>query len=226
MATSTRTRKPATERQRDLLAAALERFAADGFDGTSVHDVARQAGVATGTVYLYFPSKEHLLLGLRAQFHDGLGRVLTELAEELRGRIDAGDRIDVGEASDRVVDALVGYSVEHRAHCLVLTTYLPRLTGSGEAEATRDPFGELLGTVLRDAVGRGVIDLSHPEIAARMLSTATIQTIGPAVSTGDTDYLHRLTEQTKEIFRRVLRPAEWRGRERALPRHALLRGDG
>lgn len=208
MAIPTRTRKPATERQRELLAAALERFAADGFDGTSVHDVARQAGVATGTVYLYFPSKEHLLLGLRAEFHEGLGRVLTDLTEELRGRIDAGERIDVGDASDRIVDALVGYSVEHRSHCLVLTTYLPRLTGSGEADATRDPLGDLLGAVLRDAVERGVVDVRHPEIAARLLSTATIQTIGPAVAAGDTEYLHRLTEQTKEIFRRVLRPVE------------------
>lgn len=207
MAAPARTRKPANQRQQELLAAALERFAVDGFDGASVQDIARRAGVAAGTVYLYFPSKEHLLLALHAQFHEGLAAVFVGLADDLRARIEAGEPIDVADASERVVDDLVGYSVEHRSHCLVLTTSLPRLAASPETNVPHDTFGELLGSVLEYAAERGVIDVAHPRIAARLLATATIQTIGPAVASGDTAYLQRLVEQTKEIFRKVLAPA-------------------
>lgn len=44
--------------------AARELFARDGFDGTTIRAIAARAGVATGTVLLYGPSKTELLLGL------------------------------------------------------------------------------------------------------------------------------------------------------------------
>lgn len=47
-------------RQRQLLDAALRVFARDGFDGASVASIADEAGVAKGSVYLYFDSKEAL----------------------------------------------------------------------------------------------------------------------------------------------------------------------
>ena len=48
------------ERRAAILAAALEEFAARGFAATRLDDVARRAGVAKGTIYLYFRDKESL----------------------------------------------------------------------------------------------------------------------------------------------------------------------
>src|SRR6188474_298043 len=64
-----RTRQPAarTERgdKRDaLLRAAIETFAARGYFNAQVADVARTAGVAAGTVYLYFRGKDDLLISI------------------------------------------------------------------------------------------------------------------------------------------------------------------
>lgn len=47
-----------------LLAAALELFEARGFDAVAVPEIARKAGVATGTVYRYFATKDALLNAL------------------------------------------------------------------------------------------------------------------------------------------------------------------
>lgn len=47
-------------RPHELLDAALEIFVEKGFAATRVEDVARQAGVSKGTVFLYFASKEEL----------------------------------------------------------------------------------------------------------------------------------------------------------------------
>ncbi|MET0923053.1 MAG: TetR/AcrR family transcriptional regulator [Xanthobacteraceae bacterium] len=48
------------ERRDAILAAALEEFAARGFAAARLDDVARRAGVAKGTIYLYFRDKESL----------------------------------------------------------------------------------------------------------------------------------------------------------------------
>jgi TetR/AcrR family fatty acid metabolism transcriptional regulator len=47
-----------------LLRAAIDTFAARGYFNSQVADVARAAGLAAGTVYLYFRSKEDLLISI------------------------------------------------------------------------------------------------------------------------------------------------------------------
>src|SRR5262245_12892750 len=44
----------AEERRSAILAAALEEFTARGYEGARLDDVAKRAGVAKGTIYLYF----------------------------------------------------------------------------------------------------------------------------------------------------------------------------
>jgi len=53
-------RLPASQRRRQLLDVALETFAAEGFHGTSMDDVARAAGVTKPVLYQHFTSKQAL----------------------------------------------------------------------------------------------------------------------------------------------------------------------
>jgi len=48
------------ERPQQILAAAFEEFGEHGLAGARLDDIARRAGVAKGTIYLYFPNKEVL----------------------------------------------------------------------------------------------------------------------------------------------------------------------
>jgi AcrR family transcriptional regulator len=47
-------------RRETILAAALDEFSARGFEATRLDDVAKRAGIAKGTIYLYFRDKETL----------------------------------------------------------------------------------------------------------------------------------------------------------------------
>lgn len=49
-------------RRRSILQAAIETFAEQGFAAARTRDIAARAGVAEGTIYLYFDSKDELLL--------------------------------------------------------------------------------------------------------------------------------------------------------------------
>jgi len=51
-------------RRGQILDAALRVFSEQGFHRTTVRDVARAAGVADGTIYIYFANKTELLVGL------------------------------------------------------------------------------------------------------------------------------------------------------------------
>jgi AcrR family transcriptional regulator len=52
-----------TKRQQ-ILDGARRSFLAQGFDGTSINDIVKAAGVSKGTIYAYFPSKEKLFVAL------------------------------------------------------------------------------------------------------------------------------------------------------------------
>jgi hypothetical protein len=55
------TRSNVTDKRQAILRAAIRVFAHNGYFSSKVADIAREAGVADGTVYLYFKSKEEIL---------------------------------------------------------------------------------------------------------------------------------------------------------------------
>src|SRR4051794_15022735 len=83
---------PARAGKRDaLLRAAIDVFAERGYFNAQVADVARAAGVAAGTVYLYFRSKDDLLVSIfertvRERLNEGRAAVegVSDPAERLR----------------------------------------------------------------------------------------------------------------------------------------------
>lgn len=82
---------PAAPKRDAILRAAIDVFAERGFFNAQVADVARAAGVAAGTVYLYFRSKDDLLVSIfertmREAFMEGRAAVagVRDPCERLR----------------------------------------------------------------------------------------------------------------------------------------------
>src|SRR4051812_14737496 len=84
------TEAPPASKREAILRAATDVFADRGFFNAQVADVARAAGVAAGTVYLYFRSKDDLLVSI---FEKTMREALAE------GRAAAAD---LGEPRDRL----------------------------------------------------------------------------------------------------------------------------
>ena len=88
--------KPAEQRRADLLAAGRTLFLAKGIAATSLDDITRRAGVSKGLFYLYFASKEDLVLALQEQFSGEVAaRMATAAAVQAKvGQTDWSARLD------------------------------------------------------------------------------------------------------------------------------------
>jgi len=90
------TAKPATKRDRtraQLIAAATRVFAARGFEAAAIQEIAAVAGVANGTFYNYFPTKESILEAAAIEY--GVSHC-ERIDASCRGIDDAAERMAIG----------------------------------------------------------------------------------------------------------------------------------
>src|SRR5215468_12399589 len=68
------------DKQQLILQAARELFANNGYDDTTIAEIARAAGVAVGTVYLYFANKHDILVDVCLALNEDIARVIQSPA--------------------------------------------------------------------------------------------------------------------------------------------------
>ncbi len=93
-------RQKSGDKDKRIAAAAIRVFARDGFHGAKITRIAREAGVATGSVYLYFKNKESILHHL----FDALWKELHAAFDEVAHRRDLTAHEKVEEIIDRIFD--------------------------------------------------------------------------------------------------------------------------
>lgn len=91
-------RKEAMERRNEILDVADELFGQKGFDGTSTNDILEKVGIARGTLYYHFKSKEDIMDALIERYNAQILGAAKEIA--------ANKSIPVNERIIRVVMAL------------------------------------------------------------------------------------------------------------------------
>lgn len=99
-------------RQAEVVQEAARVFAARGYDQTSVPQLAEELGIAAGSLYHYFGSKEQLLIAICDQLMDPL---LVEARELLDAPADDGPAAQLRA----LVRLWVRHVIAHRDHMLV-----------------------------------------------------------------------------------------------------------
>jgi AcrR family transcriptional regulator len=131
-------------RNRGLLVDAARSAFAEGGVDVSIGEIAQRAGVAKGTVFRHFATKEDLLAAIMLEL---LGR-LIETADALRGAGDAG------EALRELMTAGVESLTEDRAFCEVVGR--PSLQNA-DVRAAIERFAELVEVLTARARKQGAI---------------------------------------------------------------------
>jgi TetR/AcrR family fatty acid metabolism transcriptional regulator len=146
-----------------ILRAAIDVFADRGYFNAQVADVARAAGVAAGTVYLYFRSKDDLLISIFERgMRDALGEVRALAAEvrDPRERLRRFARLHLARLGRDRNQAIV-FQVELRQS----TKFMERFS----ATLLREYLG-LMRDAIADGQREGLLrDDIRPTVAAKML---------------------------------------------------------
>jgi TetR/AcrR family transcriptional regulator, transcriptional repressor for nem operon len=183
--------KPAEQRRADLLEASRELFLAKGLAATSLEDITSRAGVSKGLFYLYFRSKDDLLLALQDQFS-------TELAERIRAATDPiGDWV---AKLDACVQAIFdSYTERHDLHEVLFQH-------GGHVSASHRAAHELtlrvIGDLLAGGTAAGVFDVEDPEATA-VLCWASTHGFDPGFHGQPAPADARLIRAAQRLFRRA-----------------------
>ena len=164
----------ATETRERLLRAAADAFAAQGYDGTRVADIAASAGVSNGALYAHFGSKAELLVGaLRAHGR----RHLADMFDADPGRPVTEMLLAIGRRLGRQPDA-GGY--------LLVEALVAARRDEDVARPMRDDMGERaewLVQLIRGAQTSGELD---QDVSAEALAHFCLMlTMGSALVTPD-----------------------------------------
>ena len=80
------TPKSTEDRRQQILEAALQRFAENGYDKTSMDDIVRLSGLSKGTLYWYFKSKQELYAGVLTMVMEGYAEAFEAVLESTTGQ--------------------------------------------------------------------------------------------------------------------------------------------
>jgi len=153
----------AGDKRERILRAAVKVFARKGFYASRVSEIAKAAGVADGTIYLYFKSKDELLTSL---FEDRITRLLEVLHREVEAVPSGPGRVR------RVVELQLGLLEGERDLAEVITVNLRQSTRLLKQYATKrfTEYLDLMALVIADAQHAGELraDVS-PRIVARAI---------------------------------------------------------
>lgn len=153
-----------------ILAAAAAHLAIHGSDTTTMAAVARQAGVATGTIYVHFPTKEALLQEVLAE---ALGQLKLALAEAVSGRPARSLESDVRQRTD----GLLAFATAQPDLAAVLfhPSHLSTPAGRDTLEFLVDSQAAALAEARRKGWVRADLD---PDLAGRALVGGLVAVLG------------------------------------------------
>src|SRR5262244_1255095 len=78
------------DKPHQIIDAAIRVFARNGYYNSRVSDIAREAGIASGTIYLYFKTKDEILVTL---FREKMAEWVAHVRREVAGAPDAVAKI-------------------------------------------------------------------------------------------------------------------------------------
>lgn len=170
------TAKPAaaTETADEIRRAALRLFAREGYEATSMREIAGTVGIKAGSVYNHFPSKEEILWDLtQGAMSDLKDQVLAELA-------DLGDHPTPGYRLQAFIRAHVRFHAENGEKATLVNRQMPGLSAVHYRQviAMRSEFEQILEVILAEGAAAKEFNL----VEGRVTRYALLQ-MGIAVAT-------------------------------------------
>lgn len=152
-----RRRTKGMRRREEIIRTAREIFSQKGFSETRVTDITGKAGIAKGTLYLYFRSKEELFL---AVIRDAAERLRNSVAEALQGVEDPLERVRIS------VPVIFENCRKEAALYLAIfqqSTFMDS-EHAAEMQALYEPLAHDFQKTIEEGMRKGVFHVGDPQI--------------------------------------------------------------
>ena len=152
--------KEAEVRREEILDAAEKLFAAKGFDNTSTGDILDAVGIARGTLYYHFKSKEEILDGV-------IGRITNRLMQDA-GEIVRKKELPVLERLTKAIMSLnveskIGYEIMEQVHRPQNALMHQKMQATLLAG-----INPILTELVKEGIGQGICHTRYPESVVEM----------------------------------------------------------
>jgi TetR/AcrR family fatty acid metabolism transcriptional regulator len=157
------------DKPQQIIEAAIRVFARNGYYNSRVSDIAREAGIASGTIYLYFRTKEEILVTL---FRERMAAFVAHLRREI-----AAERDPVAKIRRLVA---LHFTVLEQSPALAEVVQVELRQGQkffrGASAHEVSAYFELIGSVLEEGVAAGRFHADLPvKVATKVLFGAMDQ---------------------------------------------------
>lgn len=178
-------REPSPDKQEAILETALRLFTERGFAGTPTSLISKEAGVATGTLFFYFKTKEELIDTLYR-------RVKSEAAQEMSRGIDKEKSAKA--KLRRLGRNAAGWGMKNPAKLkfMELFAHSPFVSTSAHEEGMSHFL--FLEELVRQGIRNGEIRNVEPSGLFCLMASALSGMIAHALSTDDADERERIIE--------------------------------
>jgi len=192
-------RKKDEEKRIKILEAATKVFARMGFSDTRIQDVAQEAKIAHGTVYLYFKSKDELFISI---FQENLGELIKYVSSEVQKKYNAEDKLK------RMISLQLDIIEENPDLTKLILVEFPR-TGNFLNDKNIDVLSsyiDLIEDIISDGIKEGVFSTNVKiDIVATMIYSALQGIATRWILDGMNYSLKSINEEISEIFLKGLK---------------------
>lgn len=152
--------KSTEERRNEIVEAARKLFLSKGYEATSTVDIMNAVGIAKGTLYYHFSSKEEILDALLSEMTDNMAKAAAPYGEDSKLSIP-----------DRIIGVIKAINIEgSKDEKMIETIHLPQnaLFHQKSHELTIEKISPVMLKIIKDGLTQGFFSTKHPASAVHM----------------------------------------------------------
>ena len=164
--------KPTEERRSEIVEAARTLFLSKGYEATSTVDIMKAVGIAKGTLYYHFSSKEEILDALLSDITDNMAKAAAPFGNNSELSIP-----------DRIIGVIRAINIEgSKDEGMLEAIHLPQNTLFHQKSHTLtiEKISPIMVKIVGDGISQGFFSTKHPESAVHMALSYSLTDIGEA----------------------------------------------
>ncbi len=165
--------KEREERKKEIIAAARSLFNEKGYEETSVNDIIKKAGIAKGTFYYYFSSKEEIMNDV----------VMKDMARHVAEVMPVVDSQTLSPA-EKFRDFILQHQISHTENIEVLEFFRKKsdiVMRHKTLVASLHTFSPLIEKIIHEGNQKKIFNVEYPEETAELIMAGLIFNFDPNI---------------------------------------------